>query len=207
MPDPDEALRRVPEARAFAAFAGLRVVYVGRLVPSKSVETLLAAQHALEKDGQPCACLIVGDGPMRDSLEAAARVNGSSITTFVGRQPPELVPALLALANTFVMPSLSEGRGLVVVEAMAQGLPVVASDIDALRELVTDGVNGFLFRPGSASDLAARLTAFAHDPGLHLTMGRSSSDAFRELGLDAAESARRHDTLYSEVSAWRHGPL
>lgn len=201
-PDPDEALRCAPEAKEFAEFRGLRVVCVGRLVPSKSVNTLLAAQHMLERDGRRCACLIIGDGPMRESLRSLARTSRESITVFVGSQPPTLIPSFLALGNAFAIPSLTEGRGLVAVEAMSLGLPVLASDIDALRELVTDRVNGLLFRPGSASELAERMVTLARDPDLCRTMGACSEAAFRRLGLGVRDSAGRHIALYREVTRW-----
>jgi glycosyltransferase involved in cell wall biosynthesis len=205
-PDPYEALRRAPEAKAFAEFDGLRVVCVGRLIPSKSVETLLAAQHMLERDGKRCACLIVGEGPMRDSLQATAQAHRTSITVFVGSQPPSLVPSFMVLGNVLVLPSLSEGRGLVVVEAMQLGLPVVVSDIDGPRELVSDMETGLTFPGGDARALANCLMRLQDQPLLATRLGQNGQRSMREAGLTSDAIATQHCTLYAELLAQANSP-
>ena len=198
-PRPEEALRKSPSLKAFAAFDGLRIVYAGSLIPRKAVHTLLEAQRRLAAADRRVASLIIGAGPCALQLHGEAASVGPGLVFFVGSQPPDAVPSYMALGNVFVLPSLSEGRGLVVVEAMMTGLPVVSSDIDGPRELVEDGVTGFLFQPGDATGLATCLERFASDQTLSTVMGARARRAVREAGLTADGSANQHIAVYGEM--------
>jgi glycosyltransferase involved in cell wall biosynthesis len=198
-PDPGKALRKSPCLSTFAAFDGLRVVFAGSLIPRKSVQTLLEAQRWLVAGGHQVASLIIGDGPCAAKLHREAGSSGSGLVCFVASQPPDEVPSYMALGNVFVLPSLSEGRGLVIVEAMMTGLPVVSSDIDGPRELVADGLTGFLFQPGNAAGLASCLERFVSDQSLSIVMGARARQAVREAGLTADCSARQHIAVYGDI--------
>jgi glycosyltransferase involved in cell wall biosynthesis len=198
-PNAAVALQRSPQLASFARFDGLRVVYAGSLIPFKSVETLIRAQRQVNQSGGHVASLIIGDGPAASALHHEASIVGTGLVAFAGGQPPQLVPSYMSVAQVLVLPSLAEGRGLVIIEAMAMGLPVVASDIDGPRELVTSGLTGLLFRAGSASDLAKCLMALESNPDLMLAMGSNGRAAVRQSGLSARCSAERHRALYDEV--------
>lgn len=198
-PNAAVALQRSPQLASFARFDGLRVAYAGSLIPFKAVETLIRAQRQINQSGGHVASLIIGNGPAASALRHEASIVGTGLVVFVGSQPPQLVPSYMSVAQVLVLPSLAEGRGLVIIEAMAIGLPVVASDIDGPRELVTSGSTGLLFRAGSASELAKRLMELESNPTLMLAMGSNGRAAIRQSGLTVRYSAERHRALYHEV--------
>jgi 2-deoxystreptamine N-acetyl-D-glucosaminyltransferase/2-deoxystreptamine glucosyltransferase len=199
--DPAKALERSPELIEFASFEGLRVVFTGSLIPRKSVHTLLLAARELAETGTKVACLLVGDGPCKDQLMDEAARPGAARTFFAGSQPPRLIPSYMALGEVLVLPSRAEGRGMVVVEAMATGLAVVASAIDGPRELVEDGVTGLLFHVGDHAGLAACLRRLDQNPELAATLARTARERIRAAGLTAELAAERHLGLYQDVLA------
>ncbi|HEU4975644.1 MAG TPA: glycosyltransferase, partial [Baekduia sp.] len=131
----------------------------------KGIASLVQAVAALLGDGVDVLLTLVGDGPERARLhEQVARLGIEDRVRFAGFVPagPELVAELDA-AEVFVLPSLSEGLPHSVVEAMARGLPVVATSIGGLPELLGAGA-GVVVPPGDAGALATALQALARDP-------------------------------------------
>ena len=119
----------------------LRVVSVGRVVPMKNFQALIEAVARLDA---PADLTIIGDGPYREELQRIAREANTSVI-FQSCVPNSALPDQLRRADIFVMPQLyGAGMSKVILEAMACGLIVVASDIEAHRGVIEDGVNGFL---------------------------------------------------------------
>lgn len=146
---------------ALPPFAGPTIVTVCRLVPWKGVEGLIDALPAL--DG--ARLVVVGDGPLRAPLEARARAAGlGERVIFTGGVPQARVRAILREADAFVLNSSYEGLPHVVLEAMAEGAPVVATDAGGTGEVVEDGVTGLLVPPGRPEALAEALRAVLGDP-------------------------------------------
>ena len=143
-----------------------RLVWAGRMAPEKDLRTLLRAVTLLRAAGWPAQVTLIGDGPERSRLEAQARTLGiSDAVTWLGYVGDrERYLAALRASDLFVLPSLSEGVPKVLVEAMACGLPVIASSAGAIPELLGGGRRGRLFRPGNEIDLAAAIRATAEDP-------------------------------------------
>lgn len=147
---------------AFELAAQARVVvFVGQLVAIKEVRFLIDAWARLAEQGTLAPSdrlLIAGEGPLRAELEeraTAAKIAGS--IRFLGGVPYARVGELLSCANVLCLPSRNEGTPNVVVEALASGVPVVASRVGGVPELVREGVNGFLVESGDVAALAARL--------------------------------------------------
>jgi glycosyltransferase involved in cell wall biosynthesis len=144
--------------------------------------------------------LIAGrTGNASDRLQEAmrrARLNGQ--VEFLGHRDD--VPNILAAADLFVFPSLYEGLGGALIEAMALGLPIVASDLPAIREVVDDGLNAVLVPPGSPSELAAAITSVLADPARRLAMGRHGRRIFEER-FTLERSATRMLELFERVAA------
>jgi glycosyltransferase involved in cell wall biosynthesis len=136
----------------------VRLFYAGRLVPDKGVSVLLEALSRLES-GLPWTLWIAGDGPEKPELEAlAGSLELLERVQFLGIRQD--IPDILRQADVFVHPALlEEGLGIAVVEAMAAGLIVIATNRGALPELVDSGVNGYLVPAGDAAALAERITA------------------------------------------------
>jgi glycosyltransferase involved in cell wall biosynthesis len=138
---------------------------VGRLVSVKGHRTLIEAFALLRCDYPRARLIIVGDGPERISLERqAANLNVASAVTFAGTVYP--TREVLARADVFVFPSLVEPQGLVVLEAYAAGVPVVASRTGGIPEMLEDGVDGLLANRGDAADLAEVIRRMIDDESL-----------------------------------------
>jgi len=151
-------------------------LFVGRLSPEKGVRTLLRAWALL---GGRVPLKVVGDGPLADEVqEAARRLPG---VEWLGRKSPKEVYALMGEAAFLVFPSeWYETFGRVAIEAFAKGTPVVASRIGAVGEVTEDGRTGLHFRPGDAEDLAAKVEwAWAH-PREMAEMGREARREYEQ---------------------------
>jgi glycosyltransferase involved in cell wall biosynthesis len=143
----------------------LRLLNVGRLVWQKGQDTLLDACALLQEAGLGFHLTIVGEGEERAALEERRRRLGlEQAVSMPGAWSAERVFAAYAEADLFALSSVSEGFGLVLVEAMASGLPVVAPALPGMDEIVTDGVDGRLVPARSARDLADAVLELARDP-------------------------------------------
>ena len=138
-----------------------RVLYVGRLAEQKGVRYLVEAVARMQtRDVEVC---LVGDGPERPMLEALVRrLRVTDRISFLGFQPHDAVPALMATGDVLVLPSVYEELGSVLVEAMHAGLPIVASDTGGIADAV--GNAAVLVPPRDAAALAAALDALLADP-------------------------------------------
>jgi glycosyltransferase involved in cell wall biosynthesis len=131
----------------------LTIIQVGRFYREKSHHTTLRAFALLTHTIPDAQLLLIGDGPLRSELEIeAARLGIQTAVTFMGIR--EDIPHQLSNADLFWMPSEREGSPLACLEAMAAGLPVIASAVGGLSELIEPGINGCLIRPGNAEELA-----------------------------------------------------
>ena len=163
-----------------------RLLFVGRLVAAKGVCFLLETIARIDD-----AILdIAGDGPERKFLEAkAASLGISRRVHFLGYRSQAQVRELLRQADVFVMASFAEGLPVVLMEAMAAGVPVVATRIAGIPELVDDGRNGFLVPPGDPAKAATAVCQLLEDAGLRnrfAIAGRHKVE--REFNLDMEAS-------------------
>jgi glycosyltransferase involved in cell wall biosynthesis len=167
------------------------IATVGRLdEPKKGLAVLLRAVARLARDmqgmdgGPSFRLVMVGEGPARQALEALTRAHEiGHLVRFAGerRDVGDLLPAF----DLFAQPSLWEGFGVTVLEAMAAGLPVVASRVGGIPEIVRDGETGLLVPAGDADALAAALLRLLEDPGLAALMGRAGRARLEEqFGID-----------------------
>jgi glycogen(starch) synthase len=140
------------------------VFAVGRLVPQKGFDVLL---RALAQTRSPHHLLLAGEGPERPALEQLCQELGlSERVTLLGRQSHDQVLERCASAAAFVLPSRHEPQGIVVLEAMSVGTPVLASAVGGVPETIRHGVNGYLFPNGDDAALAAlieRVLGAEHD--------------------------------------------
>jgi glycosyltransferase involved in cell wall biosynthesis len=159
-------------------------LFVGRLTPEKGIHTLLEACRRLPE----MKVIVVGDGPLAEEVRAAAEsLPGLS---YAGRQTGQSVRELMRRAAWLVVPSTwYEGFPLVVAEAFAAGLPVIASRLGSLAELVKDGQTGLLFHPGNSEHLAA-------------TMRRAMSGE-RELEQMRLNARREYELYYTAEMNYR----
>jgi len=152
--------------------SGKVLAYVGRLIHAKGVQDLLYAFELVKQYIPEASLTIVGDGDYRSELEELADTG----VTFLGELPQERVADVLATADVFVHPSYSEGQPSAVAEASAVGLPVIATDVGGTRELVEDGVTGYLVKPRDARMLASRILYLLTDTDKARCMGRAGRE-------------------------------
>lgn len=150
--------------------AAPRLAIVGRLIPIKGHTVLLDA-IARARERLPGLTLeIAGEGPLGPELErTAARLGLAEVVTFLGRVAP--AAPVLERAEIVVVPSFGEGFGMVALEAMERGRPVIASAVGGLPEIVDDGSTGRLVPPGDTAALAEAIVGLAGDPALAASMG------------------------------------
>jgi glycosyltransferase involved in cell wall biosynthesis len=184
-------------ARSLHERAVPRLIAVGRLKAPKDFLTLIRAIAAMPQGR--FEALIVGDGPDRPDVEAEIRSLGLEERVRLAGERND-VPALLADSDLFVLSSRSEGLPVTALEAMAAELPVVASDVGGLRELVADGETGILVPPDDIPALAAALGRLVEDRELRRTLG-AAGRARAEALFDLAEFRQAHVELYERELA------
>jgi glycosyltransferase involved in cell wall biosynthesis len=169
------------------------ILYVGRLTRPKAVDVLLDAMRELPGE----RLTIVGDGPERAALEQAAR--GLPHVSFAGRVAHARVAEYLAGARMLILPSRQEGQPNVVMEAMALGVPVVATRVGGVPDLVADGETGLLTAPDDARGLAHAIRTLSSDAGLRARMGEASVRAMR--AYDWPRLVESFERILQEVAA------
>jgi glycosyltransferase involved in cell wall biosynthesis len=179
--------------------AGPRIGFVGRLSEEKSIGTLIAAFAEVHRHEPAARLTIVGTGPQEASLKTlAARLGVAPLVTFTGYLPNSF--EALRDMDVFVLPSRSEGCPIVVLEAMAMGLPVVATDVGGNPELVTGGRSGILTAPGSVEEMASAILFLIRHREAAAAMGRAGHErAFGEM--HPARFTERLQELYSGLCA------
>jgi glycosyltransferase involved in cell wall biosynthesis len=184
-----------PLRGALALPRGGRVItVVAYLTERKGHRYLLDAVARLRPAFPDVVLLIVGDGPICSELaDRAASLGISECTRFLGARRD--IPALFALSEVAVLPSLWEPFGLAALEAMAVQTPVVVSASGGLREFVRDGENGFLVPPGDAQALANAIARVLADPALALRMGTAARSTVMQ-GFTERHVARAYEKLY-----------
>lgn len=172
-----------PNSRALADQAALRIVCVSRLEPVKGHAELIEACRLLQERGVEFECHFVGDGELRSAIEEQIARSGlrDKIILHGAGTHKEVVEQLLK-ADVFVLATVvaasgkREGLPNVLKEAMACGLPVVASKLSGIPELVEDGVSGFLLAPKDTEALATALQRLKADPELRQRMGQAGRE-------------------------------
>jgi len=173
----DETRVKPPETRLQES---LRILTIGRLVPIKGYDVLLDACRSMSDKGVAWSLCLVGDGPMRESLERrAADLRIADHVRFAGPVAQEEIGAHLDAANVMVVSSFMEGVPVVLMEAMAAGLAAIATRVGGVGELIDDGANGLLVSPGSVESLTAALLRLALDANLRAVLGRAARETIR----------------------------
>ena len=178
---------------------------LGRLHSQKGFSDLLTALAQVRRRIPSVRLFLAGDGELRADLEAQSRSLGlSEAVTFAGVRTD--VPEILAALDVFVLPSLWEGMPNAVLEAMAAGLPVVATAVGGIPEVVVDGVTGLLVPPRDPDGLAQAIECLLRDPGLRRKMGQAGWKRV-ERCFSVEQMVRKTEDLYETLlnrGTWRH---
>ena len=150
------------------------ILFVGRLDSyRKGVQFLLQSLKKLNEENLPCELTIIGDGPYRPRLEKMARNLNLKNVEFLGYIPNKRLPIYYNQADVFVLPSYAEGMSNVILEAMACGLPIIATNVGGNPELVENGKTGLLIPPENVDALYNSLTKLLLNKKIRKAMGKS----------------------------------
>lgn len=154
----------------------LKLITVGRMEPVKGIEWVVGSEWFCSFF-KTASWTLVGDGSLFDAINCILKKNEVDSVQLLGNRSD--VPNLLSSHNAFLLPSWSEGLSVAILEAMRAGLPIICTDVGANREMVLNGVNGFIIEPGDSASLHKALVAI-QDPSLRAKMGAASRDLFHK---------------------------
>ncbi len=177
---------------------GKIVIFTGRFYPVKGLGYLVEAFRTVSQKIPEAELWLVGNGADRESLTQAVAKNGlTGRVRFTGEVLHQKIPEYLAMADVFALPSLSEGFPLVILEAMALGLPIVASRVRGLPEIITDGENGFLVEPKNSAQLAQKIIQLLENPALRQNISDANKKKSQQYDWERVIDAM--ETIYSQV--------
>jgi glycosyltransferase involved in cell wall biosynthesis len=199
VPDSFDESRFRPAPRE--SHSGLNIVSVSRMVPEKGLPTLIRAFAKVRHPG--ARLILVGDGSQEPELRSeVARLGVSDAVTFTGYRKPSEVAGILASADIFVIPSLEEGLGTRMLEAMGTGLPIIGTDVGGIPEALEHGDAGIVVEPGSEVALAQAMETLIQNARLRAHLGAASLRVSQRYSRRAV--GERAAGLYEGV---RHGWL
>ncbi len=190
----------VPNAIDINSFKGnksndnLNVVFIGRLEPWKGVHTFIEAARMLLKVRDDVTFTLVGDGSLRNYVE---NISNDRIKV-LGQVPYNQIPNILSNASVLVLPSYMEGLPTVILEALASEVPVVASNIGGIPEIVIDNETGFLFPTGNTKIFANRIMNLLDDENARNKMGRNGLDLVKKF-YTWDKVVTRTEKIYSDL--------
>ena len=150
------------------------LLFVGGLVPRKGLSYLVEAAKKVVKEKLNTQILIVGDGPLRTKLISTIASAGlAGNFRFMGSLKDSELPKIYNCADVFVLPSVQEGQGIVLLEAQASGVPVVAFDAGGVKEAMRDGETGLLIKPGDTDSFAEGLIKLLNNKASRVTLGQN----------------------------------
>jgi glycosyltransferase involved in cell wall biosynthesis len=202
--DPDEfapASDDVRQAARRALSLGERdfvLINVARLHREKGQEYLIRAMRGLSPSIPRARLVLVGDGPAEEYFRSVAREEGlkDEVTLLGSRRD---IARLLAAADLFVFPSVAEGLGIALLEAMAMGKPVLATRVEGIKEVLEDGVNGLLVEPRDPSALAEAVLKLHADPMLRQALGAQARATVIER-FSTGVGVRRLEAIYAGLA-------
>ena len=175
---------------------GLVVGTVGWLLPIKGPVYLLKAMAEIWQSHPQIQLIYVGKGDLEEDVKKEAyRIGVSDKVAFLGWRDD--IPEIMQVLDIFVLPSLNEGMGRVLVEAMAAGRPIVASRVGGIPDLVKDGQNGFLVKPSDVSDLSFAIKKLLDDKKMREEMGKKGRALAKDYSVE--KMVDKIDALYTSL--------
>ncbi len=166
--------QRNPEVRKTAGIpeTDTVILHIGRFTDQKGQDTLIKAFSRVQDTEKNTSLVLIGKGPREASLRKLASGTAKEKIFFLNNITN--IPEFMAACDIFVFPSRYEGFGIALVEAMAQGMPVIASDIETLREIITDGQDGMLVDCSDAHLLGESIVELLRNKTKMLTLGKNA---------------------------------
>jgi len=185
--------------RKIADKSFLEVLFVGSLYPLKGVRYLIESMLQVVKEVKEVRLRIVGDGPLKEQLKSlAGRLGIKKYVVFEGFIPHTRIVSYYQQSDVFCLPTLGEPFGKVLIEAMACGKPVVASNVGGPSEIVEDGQTGFLVPPADPHAISEKILELLKDEKLRRSMGRKARKT-AEKKYSWSEIAKEYHELYSRL--------
>jgi glycosyltransferase involved in cell wall biosynthesis len=170
-----------------------KIVFVGRLEQGKDPFTLIRAFKRISIRHEDAKLLIIGDGSLRESMETLCKeLNIADRVFFYGHLSLEKVMALVADSNIYALTSLEEGLPISLIEAMALGRPIVATNVGGVPDVVEDGINGLLVPPRAPERLAQAMERLLNEPGLSLKLAKAASTSAKDYSWHNIVSMYEH---------------
>lgn len=191
---------RVPSQLGERKSRGARVLFLGRMRQKKGVFDLVAASALVERDVPGVEFVLAGDGDLEAVREAARSCGVESRVTLPGWVAGKDKDDLLAQADVFVLPSYFEGLPVGVLEAMALGVPIVATNVGGIPDVVSDGVHALLVDPGDVAALAQAIKSLLVDRGLADRLRQNAYERARSVYSEQIVMSQL-ESLYREVDA------
>ena len=158
------------------------ILFIGGLIPVKGLFNLVKAACILKEYKDKLYFIIIGEGEEKSKLiKIANDLEVLDFFFFAGQKAHEEIPLWMNASDLFVLPSLSEGLPNVVLEALSTGLPVIASNVGGINEVITEEVNGLLFKPGDPEDLAKAILRVVKNPSLFNNMKKNARESIKKL--------------------------
>lgn len=186
---------------------GNRLLYVGRLAAMKGLPLLFEALSQLKARYPDIKLTVVGDGGEREEIKAIAQsLNLANHIDFVGYKSQTEVREYLQTSDIFVLPSFAEGVPVVLMEAMAAGVPVLTTQIAGVPELVTHGNSGWLVPPGNVASLTEGLAALIDDADLRNRFGKAGQEKVA-AEFNVVLEAKKLADIFRQVAPSQPSPL
>jgi D-inositol-3-phosphate glycosyltransferase len=194
------------------------ILFVGRIEPLKGVENLMRAIALMRQRGVSCEIphylIVIGGDPDSDEQKMTAEMarlkqlcgelNICDMILFIGKRSQDILPYYYSAAELLVMPSHYESFGMVALESMACGTPVVASRVGGLAYLVQDGINGYSVPDGDIETLSDQITLLLREPAHRQMLGRQAVAYAQDYAWE--KIARRMSDLYHNLLHPQHQP-
>lgn len=175
-----------------------QLLFLGRLERDKGIFDLLEAVSALRASIPDIRLVCAGEGNLESVAEYAKRLGIEDSVSLPGWIGPAEKQSLMSVATVFVLPSYAEGLPMSLLEAMAAGVPVVATAVGGIPDVVTDGVDGLLFNPGDTATLERLLRRLMHDPQLCNSIGTAAHETVR-LRFTADRVLAQLEKVYADL--------
>jgi glycosyltransferase involved in cell wall biosynthesis len=176
-----------------------KILYVGRLMEEKGLDVLIKAYAIVNAKVPNTNLIIVGKGHMRTSLEALANRLGLKNVVFTGFVSDSMLRQAYASSDLFVLPSYAEIQPLVLLEALAMGLPAIGTNVGGIPEMIIEGQNGYILKPGDHEGLAERIITILNDDRLRKEFSRNSLQIARDNDIE--KSADKLERLYHRLTS------
>lgn len=176
------------------------ILFVGWLIPRKGCEYLIKSISEIIKTDKNIKLLIIGEGLLKQKLKVFVEDLGlNDYIDFKGSISPDMIPFWMNASDIFVLPSLSEGKPNVVGEAMASGLPVIATNVDGTPDFIDNGKDSFLIPPKDVDSLTNKLKLLLDNSDLRAKIGKETRKSILKKGLSWERCAEDYLDVYQRV--------